>query len=347
VVASSPTAVTHGAFEPLVATVRTNVVDYADIVRKSCAKPHMAHARPTHVAAFTIPSLVAAASAKIADSPRFQGFIFAVIVLNGVVLGLQTYPGIEDSVGTLLTIVNEVCVGIFVVELAIRISAYGRRPLDFFRDGWNVFDFVVILAAFAPGLRENATLLRLARLLRVVRIVSVLPEFRVLVRGMVRSLPPLGSMAVMAVLLIYVYGMVGWILFHEQDPEHWGTLGDAMLNLFVMLTLEDWPRFLDRGMEIYPASWIYFVSYILLASFLLFNILIAIIINSMEAARAEEARDARLLRQELQEAEEAMRDERQQLVDAMRALRDAVDELDDRLAAGGVATGPPARSPET
>jgi voltage-gated sodium channel len=274
---------------------------------------------------------VTAALARIANSPRFQGFIFGVIVANAIVLGLQTYDGIEDAVGTLLTILNEVCVGIFLVELAIRIGAYGRRPQDFFRDGWNVFDFVVILAAFAPGLRENATLLRLARLLRVVRIVSVLPEFRVLVRGMVRSLPPLGSMAVMAVLLIYVYGMVGWILFNEEDPQNWGDLGNSMLNLFVMLTLEDWPRFLERGMDIHPASWIYFVTYILLASFLLFNILIAIVINSMEAARAEEAREARRLRQELREAEQAARDERERLLEAMYALRDAVDELEARL----------------
>jgi voltage-gated sodium channel len=292
-----------------------------------------------------MPCFVVATCARIANSPRFQGFIFGVIVVNAIVLGLETYDAIDEESGTLLTVLNEICVGIFLVELAIRIAAYGRRPQDFFRDGWNVFDFVVILAAFAPGLRQNATLLRVARLLRVVRIVSVLPEFRVLVRGMVRSLPPLASMAVMAVLLIYVYGMLGWILFHEEDPENWGDLGTSMLNLFVMLTLEDWPRFLDRGMEIYPASWIYFVSYIVFASFLLFNILIAIIINSMEAARAEEARAARALRRELHEAEEAFRDEREQLIEAMGALRDAVDELEDRLSPDG---GQPAsaRSPE-
>jgi voltage-gated sodium channel len=152
-------------------------------------------------------------------------------------------------------------------------------------------------------------------------------------------------MAVMAVLLIYVYGMVGWILFHEEDPRNWGDLGNSMLNLFVMLTLEDWPRFLDRGMAIYPASWIYFVSYILLASFL-FNILIAIIINSMEAARAEEAEEARMLRRELHDAEEAARDERERLIEAMRALRDAVDELEERLPAR-IPPGAPARSPDS
>ena len=110
----------------------------------------------------TMPRAMVARCARIADSTRFQGFIFAVIVVNAIALGLGTYDSIEDDAGTLLTVISEVCVGIFVIELAIRITAYGRRPQDFFRDGWNVFDFVVITAAFIPGVRESTTLLRLA-----------------------------------------------------------------------------------------------------------------------------------------------------------------------------------------
>lgn len=287
--------------------------------------------------------------AQIAKSARFQAFIFGVIVLNAVILGLSTYESIDDSVGHLLVLVNEICVGIFLVELTIRIVAYGRRPQDFFRDGWNVFDFVVITAAFVPGVRESTTLLRLARLLRVIRIVTVLPEFRVLVKGMARSLPPLGSIALMGVLLMYVYGMLGWILFHEGDPENWGTIGQSMLNLFVVLTLEDWPQYMRAAQEIYPWAWIYFVSYVMIASFLLFNVLIAVVLTSMEAARADDERAARALRRELKRAEEAVRDEREELVDAMRSLRDAVDELEERLesAADGSARKPAEPSPET
>jgi voltage-gated sodium channel len=283
---------------------------------------------------------VVARCAQIAASTRFQAFIFSVIVVNAIALGLGTYDGIEDEAGTLLTVVSEVCVGIFVIELLIRIAAYGRRPHDFFRDGWNVFDFVVITAAFAPGVRESTTLLRLARLLRVVRIVTVLPEFRIIVRGMVRSLPPLGSLALMGVLLMYVYGMVGWILFHEGDPENWGTLGESMLTLFVMMTLENWPAIMDSAQAIHSWSWAYFVTYIVLASFLLFNVVIAVVLTSMEAAREEDARLTRALRRELREAEEVIHDEREELVDAMRSLRDAVDELEDRLERTGDASGP-------
>jgi voltage-gated sodium channel len=127
----------------------------------------------------------------------------------------------------LLASLNDACLAVFLVELAIRIAAYGRRPQDFFRDGWNVFDFVVITAVFLPGLRQNATLLRLVRLLRIMRIISVLPEVRVLLRGMTRSLPPIASMAVLALLLIYLYGMVGWILFGADAPPSDGETSAA------------------------------------------------------------------------------------------------------------------------
>jgi voltage-gated sodium channel len=256
-------------------------------------------------------------AAQIVASPRFQAAVVAVIGFNALILGLETYDAVDEEIGGLLRVANGVCLGLFVVELAIRIAAYGSRPQRFFADGWNVFDFVVIGAAFVPGLRENATVLRLVRLLRVVRIIGVLPDVRILLRGMVRSLPPIASMGALAVLLIYLYGMVGWLLFGAEDPEQWGDLGQAMLSLFVMLTLEDWPSYLRAGMEIHPWSWIYFVSYVLVAGFLLINVLIGIVINAMESARREER--------------SAMRAEQQELAELVQALRDTVDDLDERL----------------
>jgi voltage-gated sodium channel len=283
---------------------------------------------------------------RIAGSSRFQGLIFGVIVFNALVLGLETYDAIDAAAGGLLAALNNACLAVFLVELAIRITAHGRRPQDFFRDRWNVFDFVVITAVFLPGLRQNATLLRLVRLLRIVRIISVLPDVRVLLRGMTRSLPPIASMAVLALLLIYLYGMVGWILFGADDPERWGDLGTSMLSLFVMLTLEEWPVYLRAGMEIHPWSWIYFVSYVLVAGFLLINILIGIVINAMEGARREERAAARALRQELLTAKaeheaaraerEAARAEHEELADLIQTLRDTVEDLEDRLGGDGV-----------
>jgi voltage-gated sodium channel len=191
-----------------------------------------------------------------------------------------------------------------------------------------VFDFVVIALAFAPGLRENVTLLRLARLLRVVRLVSVMPDLRILLRALTRSLPPITSLVLLTVLIMYVYAMVGWILFHEEDPASWGNIGQAMLSLFQILTLENWPRFLEAGQEIAPASWIFFVSYVLIASFLVINILIAIIINSMdEVHRAERLAERAELEEELIGADGTV-------ADRLREIRHAIDRLETQLAAG-------------
>ena len=227
---------------------------------------------------------------RFVDSPGFAGVVLATIVANAVVLGLQTYDSVVRDYGQLLDRLNDVFLIVFVVELGLRIASYGRRPQDFFRSGWNVFDFVVVAAAFAPGLRQNATLLRLARLLRVVRVIRLLPDLRLLLLAVGRSLPPLFSMTVLTTLILFVYGMVGWVLFGDEDPAAWGDIGEAMLTLFVLLTLENFPATLQRGMEIHPWSWVYFVSFVLVAAFIVLNVLIGIVLNSMEEARELERR---------------------------------------------------------
>ncbi len=229
---------------------------------------------------------------RIVGSQLFDTLIIAVILANAVVLGMQTYPDLTARHGETLNLLNEVFLGVFVVEVVLRIASYGRRPQDFFRSGWNVFDFVVIAAAFLPGVRDSSTLLRLARLLRVVRIVRLLPDLRVLLQGVVRSLPPLFSMTMLVTLLLFVYGMIGWLLFGDELPEAWGNIGAAMLTLFVMLTLENFPAYMDAGMSVHPWAWIYFVTFVLIAAFMVLNVLIGIVLNSMEEAREIERRRA-------------------------------------------------------
>jgi voltage-gated sodium channel len=223
--------------------------------------------------------------ARIVASKWFDLVIFGVIMANAVVLGLDTYDAIDREAGGLLQTLNDVFLGIFVVELAIRIGSYGRRTQDFFKSGWNVFDFVVIGAAFVPGLRENSTLLRLVRLARVLRVVRVLPELRLLIVAVGRSLPGLASLTVMAVVLLYVYGMVGWLVFGDSLPDDYGNIGDAMLTLFVLLSLENLPTVIEQGMDVSNWAVPYYVSFVLIAAFLVLNILIGVVINSMEEAR--------------------------------------------------------------
>ncbi len=230
--------------------------------------------------------------ARLVDSDRFAGVIATVIVLNAVVLGLETYPTVTATWGDALLLLNEACFAVFVVELVLRFASYGRRPGDFFRSGWNIFDLVIIGAVFIPGVREQAQLLRLLRLARIVRLVRYLPDARILLLTVVKSIPSLFSMVVLTILLLFVYGMIGWSLFGADLPESWGTIGRSMLTLFILLTLENFPTYLADAEVVSPYAVVFFVSYVLLAAFVVFNLLIGIVIGSMERAREHDAAEA-------------------------------------------------------
>jgi voltage-gated sodium channel len=226
---------------------------------------------------------------RLVDSDRFNAVIAAVIIANAIVLGLETYPEVMADHSRTLETLNAMFYAVFVVELLLRIASYGRRPQDFLRSGWNVFDLVIVGAVLLPGVREQAQLLRLLRLARVVRLVRFLPDARMLVLTVVKSLPSVFSMVVLTLLLLFVYGMIGWSLFGPALPDSWGTIGRAMLTLFILLTLENFPTYLAEAEPVSPYAVPFFVSYVLLAAFIVFNLLIGIVIGSMEKARAHDA----------------------------------------------------------
>jgi voltage-gated sodium channel len=273
--------------------------------------------------------------ARIADSTPFNTVIFAVILANAVVLGLETYESVDRDIGGTLDVLNDLFLAIFVVELAIRLVGFGRRPQDFFKSGWNVFDFVVVAAAFVPGLRENSTLLRLARLARVLRIVRILPDLRLLVTAVGRSLPGVASLGVMGVLLLYVYGMVGWVIFRDDYPDDYGTIGESMLTLFVLLSTENLPDQIDKGLEVSNWTVLYFVSFVLVAAFLLLNILIGVVINSMDEAREIEWQRDQEDRRVAAAASADPEDDREVAIEQrLHDIRSALDELEHQLRIG-------------
>lgn len=255
--------------------------------------------------------------ARLVDSDAFNLAIAAVIVANAIVLGLETFPTMMSSYGDILIAANDVCYGIFVVELILRFASYGRRPQDFFKSGWNIFDLIIIGGVWIPGVRENATLLRILRLARIARLLRFLPDARVLITTVVRSLPPLGSMVILTFLILFLYGMVGWAMFGVALPETWGTITRSMLTLFVLLTLENFPTYLEQASAVTPWATVYFVSYVLVAAFVIFNLLIGIIIGSMESAREREA---------LREAQES--GVSGDAVARIHAIREALDALE-------------------
>ena len=237
--------------------------------------------------------------ARIVDSNAFQMFISGVIILNAIVLGLETYVAEDSPTFTLLMRLNEAFYIVFLIELIARMVSYFPRPLNFFRSGWNIFDFVVIGAALIPAVRAQAEVIRLLRLARIVRLLRFLPDARVLIATMGKALPSVFSMVVLVVLILFIYGMIGFVLFGEALPDEWGNIGSAMMTLFILLTLENFPTYLDQAQEVTPLASVFFLSYVLIAAFVVLNLVLGIVIGSMEEAREEER--ARLRKEEQKE----------------------------------------------
>jgi voltage-gated sodium channel len=260
---------------------------------------------------------------RIAQDSRFSAFIIGVILVNAVLVGLETSDELLARFGGALELVNAVIIAIFIFEISVRLISYWPRPLDFFRDGWNVFDFAIVALSLLPAAGSFATVARLARLLRVVRLVSVLPELRLIVGTMLRSFGSMAAIVLLLTLVIYVYAVLGYHLFGAVDPAHWGSLGSAVKTLFEMLTLEGWLEFQAAVIGQVPLAWVYFGSYVLIAVFIVVNLFIAVILNNLERVKTEQAA----------EDIKAPTDEDAYLMARIEVIRSELAELETRLRA--------------
>jgi voltage-gated sodium channel len=223
--------------------------------------------------------------AKIVYSGMFEFFIASVIAVNALFLAILTMPGISAATRETAIAIDNISMAIYVAELLVRILSYGKKPWQFFHQGWNVFDFIVVgLAPLAAG---QTVILRLLRLLRLLRIFRFLPEVRILFASIVKSIPPLFSMSVLIGLLLFLYGMAGTYLFGTALSESWGHIGRSLKSLFILLTLENFPVYLDEAMAISPFALPFFLSYVFFVVFTILNVLIGIVLNAMDEARAE------------------------------------------------------------
>lgn len=223
--------------------------------------------------------------AKLVHSTAFEATIAVVLVINAVALALLTLPNLNPAVVLASININLIAYVIYVVELALRIASYGKKPWMFFRRGWNVFDFVVVAAV--PVLREHTALLRLLRLLRLVRILRFLPEVRVLTGSIIRSIPPLISMSVLIALLMFLYGMSGTYLFGLGAPQEWGTILLSLESLLALLTLDNFGDYFAQAVAITPLAIPFFLTYVFFIVFTVLNVLVGIVLNAMDEARAE------------------------------------------------------------
>ncbi len=231
---------------------------------------------------------------RIADDRTFQSFILAVIVANAVVMGLETAPAVLAGREGLFRALNLAVQAIFVVELTIRLVAFWPRPGAFFRDGWNTFDFLIVAASLMPESGAFAAVARLARLMRATRVASRVPELRLIIGTMLRSIPSMGHVLLLLGVLLYIYAILGIHFFRASDPAHFGSLGRAFLTLFQIITLEGWVDIQDASLATVRFAWLYHATFILIAVFIVINLFIAIVINNLEATKQAE-RDKELL----------------------------------------------------
>lgn len=232
--------------------------------------------------------VVAAHCREITEARWFAIAVFALILANATVLGIETYSGLTHRWHLGLRVVEYGFLAAFTSEILLRAGAHADRPGAFFRDPWNLFDLAVVLSVFLPVIRENGTVLRLLRLARVLRAARFLPQLRIILVAVGRSLPGTASFLLVGGLLLYLYAMVGWICFAADDPEHFGSLGRAVLTLFLLMTLDGLGDAVRAGLEISRWSILYYASYVLLASFVLVNVLIGVVITSLDEARSME-----------------------------------------------------------
>ena len=218
----------------------------------------------------------------------FEFLVIGIIILNAAALAVLTYDGLDPTTEAIALFIDSVAIVFYTVEVAFRIVSYGRKPLMFFRNPWNVFDFVIVVAI--PFLSGATVIFRLVRLLRILRIFRFLPEARILMLSMVKSVAPLANLAVLIGFLMFIYAMAGVYLFGEQAPERWGDVGAAMLTLTIMLTLENFPDSFLGGLEITPWALLYFLSYMFFIVFTVLNVLIGIVLTAMDQAREEVAK---------------------------------------------------------
>lgn len=226
------------------------------------------------------------ALARLVYSSNFELTIAFVILTNAVSLAILTLPEISAEVRRSAETIDIYCFWIYVVELGLRILSYGRKPWKFLSRGWNVFDLIVI--GLAPFVQGQTAVLRLLRLLRLVRIFRFLPEVRVLSRSIIKSVPPLLSMTVLISLMLFLYGMAGYYLFGSDAPASWGDIGSSMKSLFILLTLENFPVYLEEALAINALALPYFLSYVFVVVFTVLNVLIGIVLNAMDEARTED-----------------------------------------------------------
>ncbi len=256
------------------------------------------------------------------ERPGVQNAIMLLIVINAVILGLETVPEAMARYGETLLLLDKIILGVFVVEILLRIFAH---RLAFFRDPWSLFDFAVVGIALVPASGPFAVL-RALRVLRVLRLLTLVPSMRRVVGALLASIPGLGSIALVLLLIYYVFAVIATKLFGENFPQFFGSIGESLYSLFQIMTLESWSMGIVRPvMEVFPGAWLFFVPFIIATTFTVLNLFIALMVNSMPSLHSETNESVREQAEIAHDERLALTRQVEVLTEEVRRMRLALD----------------------
>ncbi|WP_080875166.1 ion transporter [Oceanobacillus timonensis] len=225
--------------------------------------------------------------AAIAENKTFTNIIIALIVLNAVIVGLETYPVMNQLYGDYLYWIDTILLSIFTIEIIIRMIG-SSSLVQFFKNPWNIFDFVIVAASILFVGSNYVIVLRIFRILRVLRAISIIPSLRKMVNALLLTIPSMGNIMILLTIFFYMYAVVGTMLFQSIAPEHFGSLHRTLLTLFQILTLDSWATgVMYPILEETSFALVYFISFILIGAFVIINLFVGVIVNNVEEANRE------------------------------------------------------------
>jgi len=234
---------------------------------------------------------------NIRNNKIFEAFVISVILISAISVGIRTFDeSINPRYFLWLGYIDYLITVIFLIEIIIRVIAE-RNILKFFKQGWNIFDFSIVAISLIPiENSETVFLARLVRIFRLMRLITFVPQFRILIEALIKAIPRVGYVLLLMFIVFYIYAALGSLMFNELDPLRWGNIALAMLTLFQTATLEGWPDLLYAAFEVYPWSWLFFVSFIIINSFIFLNMIIGVIIDIVISANSDDlSREVKLL----------------------------------------------------
>ncbi len=246
----------------------------------------------------------------------FQNFIIALIILNGVTLGLETYSSVIEKYGTFIKIFDTFVITIFTIEIILRIYVH---KIDFFKDGWSLFDFFIVIISLLPT-DSGFEIFRILRVLRIFRLITVVPQMRKVVTALLSTIPGMLSVAGLMILFFYIFAIMATQLYGKTFPQWFGDLGESFYTLFQVMTLESWSMGIVRPlMEQHPYAWIFFIPFIFIVTFIMINLIVAIVVDAMNELSKN---SQNIIENDIQKSKENMISEIQALKEEIRQLKD-------------------------